>query len=90
MPVGYAAVAAELPDDPARPEAFVFRFNPGHRWYYFPDMTRDELLLFKLYDSRRIGAWRTPTPPSPIRLSLGAYRGRASRSARWLISPDPA
>ncbi len=25
--------------------------NPGHRWVYFSDMTRDELLIFRGYDS---------------------------------------
>lgn len=54
------AIPAQLADDPARPEAFVFHFNPLHRWYYFPDMGREELLLFKLYDSNRTGAWRVP------------------------------
>lgn len=27
-------------------------YNSAHRWYYFPDMTRDELILFKGYDSK--------------------------------------
>ncbi|MCP3419599.1 hypothetical protein NLM16_36390 [Bradyrhizobium brasilense] len=26
-------------------------YSPFHRWYYFPDMTRDEFVLFKGYDS---------------------------------------
>ncbi|MES5487201.1 CmcJ/NvfI family oxidoreductase [Bradyrhizobium sp. INPA03-11B] len=26
-------------------------FNPAQRWYYFPEMTADELMLFKGYDS---------------------------------------
>ncbi|MCK1400012.1 hypothetical protein IVB45_06035 [Bradyrhizobium sp. 4] len=26
-------------------------FNPAHRWYYFPEMTADEFILFKGYDS---------------------------------------
>lgn len=26
-------------------------FNPAQRWYYFPEMTKDELILFKSYDS---------------------------------------
>ena len=54
------AMEAELPDDPARPEALVFHVSPAHRWYYFPDMTRDEVLLFTLYESERRGAWRVP------------------------------
>ncbi len=27
-------------------ESFVLRFNPGHRWHYYRDMTRDEALVF--------------------------------------------
>jgi hypothetical protein len=31
----------------------VFRPNPAHRWYYFKDMTPDEVIVFKSYDSDR-------------------------------------
>ncbi len=27
-------------------------YNPDHRWYYFPDMTPDEILVFKQMDGR--------------------------------------
>ncbi|WP_229178342.1 CmcJ/NvfI family oxidoreductase [Bradyrhizobium ivorense] len=30
----------------------ALHFNPNHRWYYFPDLSRDELILFKSYDSK--------------------------------------
>ncbi len=39
---------------------FLFHFDPAHRWYYYPDMTADEVLLFKLYDSVETGPWRCP------------------------------
>jgi hypothetical protein len=42
------------------PAASVFHFNPNHRWWYFPNMTRDEVLLLKFYDSDQSRAWRTP------------------------------
>lgn len=29
----------------------VAHFNPAQRWHYFPEMTADELILFKGYDS---------------------------------------
>jgi hypothetical protein len=29
----------------------VIHFDPGQRWYYFPKMSADDLLLFKIYDS---------------------------------------
>ena len=40
--------------------AAVFRHNPAHQWWYFSDMTRDEALLFKFHDSRRVKPWRVP------------------------------
>jgi len=39
---------------------FLFHFDPAHRWYYYPDMTPDEVVLFKLYDSVETGPWRCP------------------------------
>ncbi|MFQ3459003.1 CmcJ/NvfI family oxidoreductase [Bradyrhizobium sp. UFLA01-814] len=30
---------------------WIPHYSPSHRWYYFPDMTQDELVLFKGYDS---------------------------------------
>lgn len=42
-------------DAPGAPEfsfeAFLVRHNPKHRWFYFPDMQLDEVLIFKAYDS---------------------------------------
>jgi len=38
----------------------LFRFNPAHRWYYFPDMTRDEIIAIKFHDSDHDRAWRAP------------------------------
>jgi hypothetical protein len=34
------------------------RFNRGQRWYYYPEMTNDELLAFKLSEF-----WKEPSPP---------------------------
>lgn len=41
-------------------EAFLFRYNPRHRWHYFPNMQRDEVLLFKRYDSDQSLPWFVP------------------------------
>jgi hypothetical protein len=54
------AMYGPLEGEDAMPAASVFHFNPNHRWWYFPDMTRDELLLVKFYDSDHSRAWRTP------------------------------
>ncbi len=32
-------------------EALLLRYNPAHRWIYFPDMTRDEVIVFKRHDT---------------------------------------
>jgi hypothetical protein len=40
--------------------ATIFHYSPHHRWFYFPDMTPDEVILIKFYDSARCGAWRAP------------------------------
>jgi hypothetical protein len=32
-------------------EVYHIAHDPGHRWYYFPRMQRDEALVFKVFDS---------------------------------------
>jgi hypothetical protein len=40
------------PDEPEiRFENSLFRYDPGQRWYFFSDMHRDEVLIFKGFDS---------------------------------------
>jgi hypothetical protein len=60
-------------------EIYQFRYNPAHRWYYFPRMRRDEALVFKVHDSdagrARWGAhsaFEDPTTPAgaPMRESI--------------------
>jgi hypothetical protein len=34
-----------------RGETYALRHNPEHRWYYYPRQTRDEVILFKHFDS---------------------------------------
>jgi hypothetical protein len=33
-------------------ETYQLRYNPDHHWFYFPQMRRDEAVVFKVYDSR--------------------------------------
>jgi hypothetical protein len=40
--------------------ATIFHRSPQHRWWYFPDMTPDEVIFIKLYDSDHRTAWRCP------------------------------
>ena len=44
-------------------ELYHLAFNPNHRWYYFPEMTGNEVLVFKTYDSN---------PDSPSRFTAHA------------------
>ncbi len=39
-------------------ETYHISFNPSHRWFYFPEMQRNEALVFKCYDSERDGRAR--------------------------------
>ncbi len=32
-------------------ETYHITYNPAHRWYYFPRMAHDEVLVFKVFDS---------------------------------------
>ena len=40
-------------------ETYSARHDPSHQWYYFPDMTRDEVLLWKGFDSAEVPAQPT-------------------------------
>ena len=39
-------------------ETYSVKYNPDHRWFYFPDMTPDEAILVKCYDSATDGRTR--------------------------------
>jgi hypothetical protein len=39
-------------------EVYHCAFNPEHRWYYFPNMQRDEAIVFKTFDSIKDGRAR--------------------------------
>ncbi len=39
-------------------QTYRLAYNPAHRWIYFPKMTRDEALVFKVYDSAKDGRAR--------------------------------
>jgi hypothetical protein len=56
-----AEMLRELPgDEDSLVAAAIFPYNPGHRWWYFSNMTRDEVVLIKFHDSDRRRALRTP------------------------------
>jgi hypothetical protein len=61
-------------------EIYMLRASAAHRWTYFPRMTRDEALVFKVYDAARDGKARwcahtsfedpTSPPDAPERESI--------------------
>jgi hypothetical protein len=40
--------------------AAIFRYSPKHRWWYFSDMNRDEVILLKFHDSDDSEVMRVP------------------------------
>lgn len=61
-------------------QTYRLRYNPRHRWFYFPEMRRNEALVFKVYDSAQDGRARfvphtsfedpTSPPDAPPRQSI--------------------
>ncbi len=71
----------QIPDDPmgdvdeskAVTSGSEFHYNPDHEWWYFPEMTRDEVLFFVFHDSDHSRPWRVihsafrdPTIETPV------------------------
>ncbi len=55
-----AAMLGDMPAEKTAPAAAIFHYSPEHRWWYFSNMTRDEVLIFKFHDSDPTKALRTP------------------------------
>ncbi|HEV8030045.1 MAG TPA: CmcJ/NvfI family oxidoreductase [Stellaceae bacterium] len=51
-------VASDLRYPDRTGEIYAVTFNPGQRWYYFPKMTADEVVLIRCFDSAQQGAAR--------------------------------
>ncbi|HEY7163653.1 MAG TPA: CmcJ/NvfI family oxidoreductase [Candidatus Binatia bacterium] len=39
-------------------QTYRLKYSPEHRWFYFPEMTRDEAIVFKVFDSETDGCAR--------------------------------
>jgi hypothetical protein len=56
-------------------QTYAIKYNPIHKWYWFPRMRREEALVFKVFDSLKDGrarwtahtAFADPTSPSHAR-----------------------
>ena len=61
-------------------QTYRLKYNPNHRWIYFPEMRPDEAIVFKVYDSEKDGrarftahtSFNDPTSPAgaPPRQSI--------------------
>lgn len=61
-------------------ENYVMQHSPDHKWYYFPEITPDQVILLKTYDSEQDGrarfvghsAFEDPNtaPDAPVRESV--------------------
>lgn len=54
------ALYAPIENEHLLPAATLFRFSEKHRWWYYPDMTADEVIFIKFHDSDHDRAWRCP------------------------------
>ncbi len=54
------ALFADVPGEEDMVAATIFHHSPDHRWWYFPDMTDDEVIFIKFNDSDHSRAWRAP------------------------------
>ena len=56
-------------------QTYAIKFNPAHKWYWFPRMRREEAYVFKVFDSEKDGrarwtahtAFEDPTSPANAR-----------------------
>jgi hypothetical protein len=56
-------------------QTYAIRYNPAHKWYWFPRMRREEAYVFKVFDSIKDGrarwtahtAFEDPTTPAHAR-----------------------
>jgi hypothetical protein len=56
-------------------QTYAVTYNPAHVWYWFPRMRREEAIVFKVYDSLKVGrarwtahtAFDDPTAPAHAR-----------------------
>ena len=59
IPTG-EALYAPIEGEENMAAATIFHYSPAHRWWYFPDMTPEEVIFIKFYDSDHGTAWRCP------------------------------
>lgn len=83
LPEGDALYAPIAGEDEMGASA-LFTFDPAHRWWWYPDMTRDEAIFITFHDSDHSRAWRAPhtafhdkTTPGTVARESIEFRGCA-------------
>lgn len=78
-----AAAKQPVPGEDALMAATIFSYDPGHRWWYFANMTADDALIFKFHDSDHSRTWRCPHTAFRDN-SFPEANIRESIEARWV------
>lgn len=75
-------------NEPNWHKSWSLHFNPDQRWYYFPEMTADELILFKGYDSATHYNLRSAHTAFDDRHAYPNAKPRESVEARFFVYYD--
>lgn len=81
-------VATPYSRDGSAAELWLLRHNPHQRWYYFPEMEQDEVILFKGYDSNRECDPRSAHSGFDNRLAFPNAEPRVSVETRFFVYFD--
>jgi hypothetical protein len=72
-------------------QTYRLKYSPRHRWFYFPEMRRDEAIVFKVFDSEKDGRARfTPHTSFDDPATAPGAPPRQSIEARALAFFSPA
>ena len=90
-------------EDEKEVEIYQSSYNEDHKWYYYPKMTKDEILVFKTYDSEEVPFVPTLhsgfddlstaegySPRESIEVRVIAYYGNVNDSHAWCTTKSGA
>lgn len=86
LSLDFVANARNLPGSAFK--SCVVRYSPDQRWYYFPEMSPDEFILFKGYDSNSHYKIWTPHSGFDNRHTYPNAKYRESVEARFFVYFD--
>jgi hypothetical protein len=87
LPASMAEAEAPIDGIDQLMAATIFSHHPGHRWWYFSNLTADDALLFKFHDSDHTRTWRCPHTAFRD-TSFADANVRESIEARWVAFWD--